>query len=140
MGIIIPKESLFLPEWWISTIDTWKTTIHNEGRCSARLLAKKAKTSRTSQKERGQGRMGPGSMKGFQSCHHDFIYELYLDNLSRPLQGYVEEFEKTFGFLLNKDLFQRWFNEAGPYRGSMWATSIFLSGRNSASTVNKLRQ
>ena len=52
----------------------------------------------------------------------------------------MDEFHRTFSVLVSKDLFQRWFCEAGTYRGSMRATSRFPSGRNSASTVHKLKQ
>ena len=146
----------FPPERWVKIIQLYKATIHNDGRCSARSLAKKAKISRQSAKKAidayvtngsipkpkmcGHGRHGPGSIIGFSLCHHDYIYQLYLDNPSRPLQGYVEEFKKNYGSLLSKDLFQRWFKNAGPYKGSMRATSRFPSGRNSASTIDKLRE
>ena len=41
----------FSPERWIDVIDIYQTTIISEGMCSARLLSRKAKISRTSAKK-----------------------------------------------------------------------------------------
>ena len=38
---------------------------------------------------RGHGRTGVGSLSGITMDHHQYVYQLYLDNPSRPLEVYV---------------------------------------------------
>ncbi len=74
---------------------------------------------------RGHGIKGVGSLIGFRQIHHDFIYTLFLENPSRPREGYVEELEKEFGITVSKSFITKWFKHIGKYKGTMRQTSKF---------------
>ena len=88
----------------------------------------------------GHVRRGVGSLSGWEPCHDKCIYELYLQNPSRPLTGYAQNLQETFGLIVSKQLINRWFIMIGLYKGNMCVTSSFTSGRNSWSTCRLLCQ
>ena len=79
-------------------------------------------------------------MSGMTMEHHQYVYQLYLDNPCRLLDGYVQELLNEFGLIVSNDIMQRWFMEIGPFKGTMWVASRFPSGRNSWVTRELLRQ
>ena len=40
---------------------------------------------------RGHGCTGVGSLSGMTIDHHQYVYQLYLNNPYRPLEGYIQE-------------------------------------------------
>ena len=79
----------------------------------------------------GHGRRGFVSLLGWRMEHHAFIYYLYRDNPSFPMDGYVEEIYKRYGLFVAKSTIERWFLTIGPFRGTMRVTSRFPSARDS---------
>ena len=82
----------------------------------------------------GHGRRGAGSLSGWVPRHDAYMYELYLQNLSRPLTGYAQDLQDTLGFIIINKIISRWFSTIGPFKGTMCVTSSFPSGRNNWST------
>ena len=94
----------FAPNKWYQISKCYSTILWNNGRCTVRKLASAARISKASagkaidafyngfgvpqRKKRGHGKRGAGSMNGITMEHHAFLYELYLDNPARPLDGY----------------------------------------------------
>ena len=87
----------------------------------------------------GHGLSGVGSISRMGGEDPAFIYQLYLDNPSLPLEGYAEELERTFGLVIHHTKVQRWFMTIGPFKGTMRVTSVFPDGRNSWQTYRMLR-
>ena len=71
--------------------------------------------------------------------HHTFIYDLYHNNTSFPVDGYVEEFFIRFRVTVSKSTIERWFMTIGSFKGSMRITSRYPSGMNSWTTYNMLK-
>jgi transposase len=68
-----------------------------------------------------------------------FLYDLYRNNASFPVDGYVEEFLIRFRMIVSKSTIERWFLTIGPFKGSMRVTSRYPSGRDSWATYNMLK-
>ena len=68
---------------------------------------------------------GVGVMKGMTMEHHAYIYSLYLDNPSRPNDGYCEELEQEYGITVSPSFMSRWFKTIGPFKGNYRKTSCF---------------
>ena len=75
---------------------------------------------------------------GWEMKHHVFLYDLYRDNPSMPVDGYVEEFLHWYGICLSKSTVERWFQTIGPFKGTMRVTSRYPSGRDSWTTLQIL--
>ena len=45
-------------------------------------------------KNRGHHRTGAGSMCGWKACHDTMIRDLYLENPSQPLTGYIDNWRE----------------------------------------------
>ena len=88
----------------------------------------------------GYGRREVGLLSGCEPRHDAFMYELYLQNSSQPLNGYTQELQETFGLVISVRLTSRWFSTVGPFKGSLRVTLAFPSGRNSWSTYRLLYQ
>ena len=145
----------FTQSKWVSILHEYETLLEKEGKCTVRMLAKAAGISLHSanraidlhraglemmpQCQRGHGKKGVGSKKGFKLEHHAFLYELYLGNPSMPQYGYCEEFQHQFGFKISESTIRRWFQSIGPYKGNMRVTSSHPTGRYSDATIVRLR-
>ena len=82
---------------------------------------------------------GVGCISGMMIEHHQYVYQLYLDNPFCPLDGYVQELLNEFGLIVSNDITQRWFMEIGSFKGTMRVTSRFPSGQNSWATCELLQ-
>ena len=139
---------------WYEVHQIYQRELENFGECSERRLAHLAGLSRRSAKKaieahqngcilpspviQGHGYTGVGILKGLLPAHHSYIYDLYMANPARPLDGYVEELFLKFGLIVNYELIRQWFVKAGNFSGSLRETSTFNSGRNDLRTVNIL--
>ena len=88
---------------WVAILHDYDALLKKNGKCTVRMLAKAACISLHSahraiklhgtglrempQCQRGHGKVGVGSKKGLQVHHHQFLYDLYLQNPSMPLYG-----------------------------------------------------
>ena len=140
---------------WASIFSINETEIKDGGSCTIRRLAELACISTKSASKtidlfesgiatspkstRGNSLRGVGSLLGWQMQHHAFLYDLYRDNPSMPVDGYVEEFLRRFGMTISKSTVERWFRTIGPFKGTMRVTSRYPSGRNSWTTIQILR-
>ena len=140
---------------WISTLHQYDALLKKNGKCSVRQLAKEASISIHSAHrvvklhkegkqempkcQRGHGRKGIGSKKAFTLEHHAFLYQLYRDNPSMPLYGYVEELLKEYSIKVSDSFIKRWFDEIGPHKGTLRVTSSHPSGRYSTQTIMRLQ-
>ena len=88
---------------------------------------------------RGHGYSGVGSILGWEMHHHAFLYDLYCDNPSLPIDGYVDKFLFRYGMTISNSTVERWFQAKGSFKGTMRVTSRYPSGRNSWSTTHILR-
>ena len=68
---------------------------------------------------RGHGRSGNGCLVGLTMRHHAFIYRLYLNNPSLPIDGYIEELFNEFSINVSASFVSRWFKTIGPFKGSI---------------------
>ena len=134
----------------------YETLLIEKGKCTVCMLAKKACISLHSARrsinlhqagmdvmpkcQRGHGKKGVGSKKGFSVEHHAFLYDLYKRNPSMPTYGYCEEFKEKYGHSLSESFITRWFETMGPYKGSLQVTSSHPTGRYSDSTIMRLQQ
>ena len=148
------QSNSFTIDKWFQIARHYTTILHNEGGCTVRKLASVAEISTTSAqkaiqayhygfgvplpKKRGHGKKGNGSLTGMTIDHQMHLYELYISNPSRPLDGYSEELFKMYGKWFSKDVVRRWFMTAGPYKGSLRATSRFPSSKDSPHTIQAL--
>ena len=87
---------------------------------------------------RGHGKKGIGSKKLLEVEHHVFLYELYRNNPSMPLNGYSEEFAKRYNIKLSYGFVKRWFDQIGPHKGTLRVTSSHPTGRYSDSTLMRM--
>lgn len=136
---------------WYGIHQVYELELQRSGSCSVRRLASAAGISRSSAKKaielysdggvnpvrsgRGHGRRGVGTMKMLSQQHFAFMYGLYLQNPSRPLDGYVDELRRRYGLIVNCELVSQWFKKAGRFEGSLRETSTYYSGRNSFKTL-----
>ena len=141
---------------WVSILHMYETLLIEKGKCTVRMLAKKACISLHSAHrvinlhragmdvmpkcQRGHGKKGVGSKKGLKVEHHSFLYQTYLGNPSMPLYGYTEEFKQKFGIEISESTIKRWFESIGPHKGSLRVTSSHPTGRYSNSTIMRLQQ
>ena len=109
--------SSFTHSKWVSILHDYETLLEKEGKCTVRMLAKAACISLHSAHrainlhraglsvmpkcQRGHGKKGVGSKKGFSVEHHAFLYDLYKRNPSMPTYGYCEEFKEIYGHSLS---------------------------------------
>ena len=144
----------FSPTKWYTVHEFYEREMQNHGLCSERRLASVAGISRKSAKKaihsfycgsiipfaasRGHGYKGVGTLIGLLPSHHSYMYDLYLDNLARPLDGYVEELEVRFGLVVNCEMIRQWFETVGNFPGKLRKTSTYNSGRNDARTIGLL--
>lgn len=149
-GGIYHRGKSFSTTKWIWVIETYRYIVRNEGKCSCKRLASECLIGETSAKKamrfekkggieiqkRGTKVKGIGSLKQFKKVHHDFIYDAYRENPSQPAEMYQDLFEKKFGFSVSQSFISRWFQDIGPYKGSLRETSLFPSKKNSP-TVRK---
>ena len=64
-----------------------------------------------------------GVSKGVSVEHHAFIFYLYLDNSSRPSEGYYEELDKVYGIRVAVSFITLWLENIGPFKGNYKKTS-----------------
>ena len=123
---------------WVSIIDFYLREIEDFGKCPIWRLKELAKIGEMTARKavafytvgqtipsRRQPVKGVGVMKGMTMEHHAFIYSLYLDNPSRPNDGYAEELMKEYGIVVSDSFFTRWFKTIGPFKGNYRKTSRF---------------
>ena len=79
---------------------------------------------------RSHGLQVVGSLLRWEMKHHIFQYDLYRNNASFPIDGYVEEFFIRFRMIVSKSTIERWFMTIGPFNGNMRVISRYPSGRN----------
>ena len=95
---------------WMSIADNYEKELQAHGNCTVHRLAARSCISVNSACYmieyyeirvivspcgiQGHGLSGVGSISGMEGDHHAFIYQLYLDNHSLPLEGYAEELDK----------------------------------------------
>ena len=146
----------FTQSKWVSILHDYETLLEKEGKCTVPMLAKAACISLHSAHcainlhraglsvmpkcQRGHGKKGVGSKKGFSVEHHAFLYNLYKTNPSMPMYGYCEEFEQKFDHSLSESFIKRWFESIGPFKGSLRVTSYHPTGRYSISTIMRLQE
>ena len=139
---------------WASIARLYEVELDASGKCTIRGLADLASISYSSTRKvidyydggsikppksiRGHGLQGVGSLLHWEMKQHIFLYNLYRNNASFPVDGYVEEFCRRFGVIVSKYAIERWFLTIGPFKGSMRVTSRYPSGRNSWATYNML--
>ena len=139
---------------WASILSMYEKELEAHGRCTIRRLADRASISNNSarklidyhdsgivvphMKTRGHSLRGVGALLGWEMKHHVFLYDLYRDNPSIPVDGYVEEFLHWYGICLSKSTVERWFQTIGPFKGTMRVTSRYPSGRDSWTTLQIL--
>ena len=132
-------------------ISMYDCELNSHGRCSVRKLAELASVSKNTawkatnlviptKQSRGHGYKGAGSLTRMTMKHNYFIFTLYLDNSSIPLDGYVEELQIEFAPVVNKFTIQRWFMTIGLFKGTMRITSSFPFRRYSYPTYCLLCQ
>ena len=140
---------------WYELADLYDKLLESYGECSAKRLAQLGNVSKNSAEKamfyydigivvppyvrQGNGRHGVGSIAGMSMHHHQFVYQLYTENPSLPLDGYVQQLFDKFGLVVGTTTIQRWFMQIGPFKGTMRVTSRFPSGRNSWATTEMLR-
>ena len=145
----------FTQSKWVGILQQYDALLKKYGKCTVRMLAKEACISLHSanrvinlhragltempQCKRGHGKFGIGSKKGFSLEHHFFMYDLYLDNPSMPLYGYCEEFQNKYNIILTEVFVKRWFEQVGPFKGSLRVTSTHPTGRYSDATIMRLQ-
>ena len=83
---------------------------------------------------------GVGVLKGMSMEHHAFIYCLYLDNPSRPNEGYCEELEREYGIRVSISFVTLWFKSIGPFKGNYRKTSRFPPAKFSRSNYRLMRR
>jgi len=147
VGVALTEEK------WVEIQSTYQQIVDNEGSCSVRRLANECKISKGSsnkaitfyndgmvpfESKRGHGRHGIGSMYGLKMKHHQYIYQLYLENPSRPRLGYIKKIKRKFNIVLSESFITRWFHTIGPFKGTMRLTSVFPPNKDS-SRVSVLR-
>ena len=123
---------------WVSIIDLYLREIEDAGKCPIWRLKELAKIGeKTARKavafytvgqiipSKRQPVKGVGVLKGMTMEHHAFIYSLYLDNPSRPNDGYAEELWKGYGIKVSASFMARWFKTIGPFKGNYRKTSRF---------------
>ena len=146
----------FTESKWASISNMYELELEAHGKCSIRRLAMRSKVSNYSARKvidyyesgiiipprncAGHGLRGVGSLLRWEMTHHAFIYELYCNNSSLPVDGYVEEFFERFEMRISKTTVERWFLTIGPFKGTMRVTSRYPSARNSWTTINILRE
>ena len=144
-GAYYDKGKSFTNSKWLSIAQKYIDLIDTEGKCSVRKLAKSSKISiRSAQKvivsinedgqlplhkKKGHQLRGPGSISGLRKEHHNYIYFLYKQNPSLPLYGYCEELLREYNINISEQTLNRWFNEIGPFKGSLRKTGTRPTGR-----------
>jgi hypothetical protein len=107
---------------YLEIISVYKDQVRINGSCSIRQLAKEANISRNTAKKAvafledgvitmkpsGRPKAGIGSNHGLTDEDHMFIYELYLDNPSRPLEDYCVKFWQQTGKVVSNSFISRW--------------------------------
>lgn len=149
------KGMCFTQSKWVGILQQYDALLKTYGKCSVRKLAKEASISlhlancainlhkvgltEMPQCKRGHGKGGIGSKKGLSLEHHQFMYDLYLDNPSMPLYGYHEEFKAKYNITLTNTFVKCWFDVIGPFKGSLRVTSSHPTGRYSDTTLMLLQ-
>ena len=139
---------------WVSIFNIYEKELEAYGKCTIRRLAERASISNNSArkmidyyksgivvpylKPRGHSLRGVGALLGWEMRHHEYLYTLYRDNPSMPVDGYVEEFYNWCGICLSKSTVERWFQTIGPFKGTMRVTSRYPSARDSWTTYHIL--
>ena len=137
-GFYINGQS-FSEKDWYRIVAIYDSTLKNEGKCSIRQLAKLSNVSNFSAakaikfykqgriefKKQGNPLVGLGSRSGLNFNHHRYIYTLYLKNPARQIEDYVDKFFDEFSILLSPSFISKWFQKAGPYKGTFRGTSLF---------------
>jgi hypothetical protein len=109
---------------YLEIISVYKDQERMNGSCSIRQLAKAANISRTTAKKAvafledgvitmkpsGRPQAGIGSNHGLSDEEHMLIYELYLDNPSRPLEDYCVKFWQQTGKVVSNSFISRCVN------------------------------
>jgi hypothetical protein len=149
-GFFIPGHGYDAGKY-ASIIKKYETIINEEGSCSTRKLALAAGVSRSTaskaitilnddfevvNKKHGRPKDGLGSRFGMTSDHHMIIYELYLENPSRPREDYCRHFEQATGIPISTMFISRWFDSIGPYKGRMRVTSLFPPKKYTLKNLN----
>ena len=125
------------------------------GKCAVRNLAELAKISKDSAHKgieyhdigiiipsgckQGHGITGIGCFSGMKIEHHVFIFQVYLNNLSMPNDGYVEELLHHFGVKVSTVTITRWFYTIGAYKGTMRVTPRYPHVRDSWLTYRMVK-
>ena len=81
-----------------------------------------------------------GTMCGWVATHGAMIWDLYLDNFSRPVAGYVEELERMSGLVVSAMTICRWFQAICLFKATMWVTSSFPYRQDSWLTYHYICQ
>jgi len=124
---------------YATLISRYQSIMDQEGECSIRKLALDMQVSRETarkavilsnegpylSKSRGRPKGGIGSSFDMTADHHMFIYRLYLELPSRPLEDYCLLFYQATGISVSNMFISRWFNSIGPFKGRMRLTSLF---------------
>ena len=143
----------FGPAKWSTILQTYRTEVELNGKCTIRRLATLAQIGRNSAakavKYHDLGfipslskttRKGVGSLKGLKMKHHAFIFSLYLSNPALPNYGYCEEMLKKFGISLSPTFITRWFKSIGPFKGTFRKTSKFPPAKYSRNNLRLLKR
>jgi predicted transcriptional regulator len=109
---------------YLEIISVYKEQERIHGSCSIRKLAKEANISTSTAKKaltfledgiitmkpKGRPKSGFGPNHGLTDKEHMFIYELYLDNPSRPVEDYCFKFWRKTGKIVSSSFISRWVN------------------------------
>ena len=90
--------------------------------------------------KRGHQRNRAGTICGWVATHDAMTWDLYLENPSRPLTGYVEELERMSGLAVSTMKICCWFQTIDPFKATMWEKSPFSCRQDSWSTYHHLCQ
>ena len=140
---------------WATISEQYEWELVEHGSCSTRKLTAltdiSTKSTRNSIKifcqgsviplcdEKGHGLRGIRTLVGLELIHCAFLYNLYVENTSYPLDRYVEELFQELRIIVHFSFMHRWFENISLYRGSLRVTLAFPADRNSWSTVEMLR-
>ena len=140
---------------WLEVMLMYEQINEKEGDCSVRILSRECRISLGSankaitcynaglvaaEMKRGHGREGVGSIHALENKHHLYIYELFLENPSRPRLGYVKKLKKKHRIAVDESFITNWFKTIGPFKGSMRVTSSFPLNKDSPHVMSLLQQ
>ena len=81
---------------------------------------------------------GVSMLTGLTMEHNYIIFELYLNNPSLPVVGYIQRLSERFGLVAIYFTIQTWFMMIGSFKGSMRVINRYPGSRNSPSMVRHL--